>query len=275
MQDGLNSKYEALKDYFNALPGAAIAFSGGVDSTFLLYAAHEALGRKVLAVTADNGAIPESELAMAKDFCHRHGIEHVIVATRVLDLSEIARNPRNRCYLCKKYIFGKFIKEAGARGYNILCEGSNTDDQGVYRPGLLALEELKVLSPLKELDFSKEEIREMSRRLLLDTYDKPSYPCLFTRFPYGEEINDEKLSRVAKAEEKLKEMGFRNFRVRSHGDLARIELQPAEFEEFMKQDTRTAVYDYLIQTGFDYVSLDIMGFRSGSMDEAMFRKTDE
>ena len=185
MPDGLNSKYEALKDYFNALPGAAIAFSGGVDSTFLLYAAHEALGRKVLAVTADNGAIPESELAMAKDFCHRHGIEHVIVATRVLDLSEIAGNPRNRCYLCKKYIFGKFIKEAGARGYNILCEGSNTDDQGVYRPGLLALEELKVLSPLKELDFSKEEIREMSRRLLLDTYDKPSYPCLFTRFPYG------------------------------------------------------------------------------------------
>ncbi len=265
----LLNKYEMLKEYLNSLNSVAIAFSSGVDSTFLLYAAKEALGDKVIAVTASSCSFPVRELEEAKMFCLEHGIRHVVVKSEELEIEGFSHNPKNRCYLCKHELFTKIREIADKEGIKEIAEGSNLDDNGDYRPGLIAVAELGITSPLRQIGFSKEQIRILSRYLGLPTWNKQSFACLSSRFPYGEEITEKKLGMVDKAEQQLIDLGFHQLRVRIHGNIARIELDPAEFSGFMKENIRSEVYTKLKELGFTYVTLDILGYRTGSMNETL------
>lgn len=262
-------KYDRLKQYLKALGSVAIAFSSGVDSTFLLFAAKEALGENVVAVTASSCSFPERELREAKAFCRREGIRHIICESEELKIDGFARNPRNRCYLCKHELFEKILAIARREGINAVAEGSNLDDNGDYRPGLQAVAELGIKSPLRDCGFSKADIRALSKHMNLPTWNKQSFACLSSRFVYGEPITPEKLRMVDCAEQLLLDLGFHQLRVRIHGNIARIELMPAEFPRFMADDVRLKVYARLKALGFDYVTLDILGYRMGSMNETL------
>lgn len=269
MKEELLDKYEKLKDYISSFGSVAIAFSSGVDSTFLLYAAKEALGEKVIAVTASSCSFPERELNEAKEYCEKMGIRHFVIKSEELEIEGFSHNPKNRCYLCKHELFEKIGKVAKEQGINEIAEGSNLDDNGDYRPGLQAVAELGIKSPLRYIGFTKQEIRDMSEYLKLPTWNKQSFACLSSRFPYGDLINEKKLKMVDKAEQLLLDMGFHQLRVRIHGDLARIELIPEEFPKFMEEATRNTVYDKFKEYGFTYVALDIKGYRTGSMNETL------
>ena len=262
-------KYDRLKQYLKALGSVAIAFSSGVDSTFLLFAAKEALGENVVAVTASSCSFPERELREAKAFCRREGIRHIICESEELKIDGFARNPRNRCYLCKHELFEKILAIARREGINAVAEGSNLDDNGDYRPGLQAVAELGIKSPLRDCGFSKADILALSKHMNLPTWNKQSFACLSSRFVYGEPITPEKLRMVDCAEQLLLDLGFHQLRVRIHGNIARIELMPAEFPRFMADDVRLKVYARLKALGFDYVTLDILGYRMGSMNETL------
>lgn len=263
------SKYEALKQYLAELGPTAVAFSAGVDSTFLLYAAKEALGDRVIAVTASSCSFPERELAEARKYCEQNGIRHFVVESEELDIEGFSSNPLNRCYLCKHELFEKIQKIAAEEGISEIAEGSNLDDNGDYRPGLTAVAELGIRSPLRACSFTKEDVRQMSRALGLPTWDKQSFACLSSRFPYGESITREKLGMVDRAEQLLLDLGFHQLRVRIHDKLARIELMPSEFSRFMEDDVRSKVHQALKEMGFTYVTLDIAGYRTGSMNETL------
>lgn len=265
----LQEKYGKLKEYLASLGSVAVAFSGGVDSTFLLYAAWEALKDEVIAVTAASCSFPERERKEAEEYCEKLGVRHFVVRSEELQIEGFAQNPVNRCYLCKHELFGKIRDLAAKQGVKEIAEGSNLDDNGDYRPGLKAVEELGVKSPLRHIGFSKREIRELSKELKLPTWDKQSFACLASRFPYGETINEEKLQMVDRAEQLLLDMGFTQLRVRIHGDMARIELMPEEFGRFMEESTRRTVYESFREYGFTYTALDIVGYRTGSMNEAL------
>lgn len=271
IKDRLERKYGQLKDRIASEGKAAVAFSGGVDSVFLLYAAREALGDQVLALTVSLHAVPKKELEEAKEFCRTHGIRHRIERVDEFLIEGFADNPPNRCYLCKKALFTKMKGLAAEDGFLTLMEGSNVDDQGDYRPGLQALKELQIQSPLKEAGFTKAEIREMSRRLSLPTWEKPSMACLASRFVYGERITPEKMRMVELAEEYLTELGFIQRRVRMHGSLARIELLPEDIRRFMEDGSYKKVQEKLSALGFSYVTLDLNGFQSGSMNKELKR----
>lgn len=273
IKDRLERKYGQLKDRIASEGKAAVAFSGGVDSVFLLYAAREALGDKVLALTVSLHAVPKKELAEAKEFCKIYGIRHRIESVDEFSVEGFADNPPNRCYLCKKALFSRMKKLAEEEGCPVLMEGSNVDDQGDYRPGLRALAELQIQSPLKDAGFTKAEIREMSRRLGLPTWEKPSMACLASRFVYGERITPEKMDMVEQAEEYLSELGFVQRRVRMHGTLARIELLPEDMGRMMADGRYERVQEKLTSLGFSYVTLDLGGFQSGSMNKGL--KMDE
>ena len=265
----LLEKYSELKDYLSSLKSVAVAFSGGVDSSFLLYATKEALGDKVIAVTASSCSFPERELNEAKEFCSEHKIRHEVVVSEELEIEGFSHNPKNRCYLCKHELFEKIGEIADREGIKAIVEGSNLDDNGDYRPGLIAVSELGIKSPLRQIGFSKEQIRILSKYLGLPTWDKQSFACLSSRFPYGEEITERKLGMVDKAEQLLLDFGFHQVRVRIHDTIARIELEPAEFGRFMEEQIRIKVYDEFKKIGFSYVTLDILGYRTGSMNEVL------
>ncbi len=264
----INKKLNKLKEYLKSLKKVAVAYSSGVDSTFLLRIAHDVLKEDVIAITARSYSFPKRELDEAKEFCKKEKIKHIIVDSEELDIEGFKNNPVNRCYLCKKELFQKMIQIAKEQGIENIIEGSNIDDNNDYRPGQIAIKELNVKSPLKEAGLSKKEIRELSKKLGLNTADKQSFACLSSRFPYGEEITKEKLSMVDKAEQLLLDIGFHQLRVRIHGgNLARIEILEDEFEKLLKN--REKIIKKFKEFGFKYVSMDIQGYRTGSMNETL------
>lgn len=262
-------KYDDLKRAIKDFGSVAVAFSGGVDSTFLLYAAKEALGDKAVAISAKSCSFPERELNEAKEFCRAHQIRQIIFDSEELDIEGFASNPKNRCYICKRELFGKMIKIAEDEGIAVIAEGSNLDDNGDYRPGLQAIAELNIQSPLRTVGFTKEDIRALSMQLGLPTWDKPSNACLASRFVYGESITAEKLGMVDKAEQLLLDLGFRQVRVRIHGTMARIEILPDEFDKLISENVRNRITASFREIGFTYVTMDLIGYRTGSMNEVI------
>jgi uncharacterized protein len=247
-----------------------VAFSGGVDSSFLCHAAAAALGKRAVAVTIVSPMLPKSEIDDAAALAGRLGIEHILVEEPEID-EEVAENPKNRCYFCKKKEFRRIFQEARERGLAAVFDGSNQDDLTDYRPGLQALAELGVLSPLREAGLTKAEIRELSRRFDLPTWNKPAFACLASRIPYGERIDGAKLSRIEGAEIALRSFGFRQFRVRSHGDMARIEVAPEERSRFFDTALMDAVSRALKSRGFVYAALELEGYTTGSMNRVLER----
>lgn len=264
----INTKLENLKAYLRSLGSVAVAYSSGVDSTFLLKVAYDVLGEKVIAITASSRSFPKRESNEAADFCKVHGIKQITIESEELNIPEFRHNAVDRCYHCKKELFTKIIRLAKENGIEYVCEGSNMDDNGDYRPGLKAVAELGVKSPLRECDLYKEEIRELSKKMELPTWNKPSFACLASRFVYGEEINEKKLEMVEKAEQTLLDLGFKQLRVRIHGEnLARIEVLPEELERLLS--LRDTVVKALRQAGFAYITMDLQGYRTGAMNEVI------
>lgn len=268
----LLQKYEDLLSYLKSLGSLAVGFSSGVDSTFLLYAAKEALGDQVIAITAYSSMFPKRERNEALEFCEKLKVRHFLVEAKELEIPGFKENPKNRCYLCKKDLFTRIMNLAKEEGIMYVAEASNLDDNGDYRPGLQAVAELKIKSPLRACLFSKKEIRILSRHFNLPTWKKQSFACLSSRFVYGETITEEKMHMVEEAEDFLLSLGFTQLRVRIHGMLGRIELSPDEFEFFMKDDVREKVYKKMKEIGFSYVTLDLEGYRVGSMNESLSKK---
>lgn len=262
-------KLDELRSYLADKKRLVVAFSGGVDSTFLLKVAHDVLGDGVIAVTARSCSFPERELNEAKEFCKKEGIRHVVVESEELKIEGFSHNPKNRCYLCKKELFTKIWDIAKENDIPYVAEASNLDDNGDYRPGLVAVKELEVLSPLREAGLDKQTIRDLSKELGLPTWNKQSFACLSSRFVYGEEISEKKLGMVDKAEQFLLDHGFHQVRVRIHGDIARIEIAPEEFGMLFDRGLAAETNRVLKELGFSYVTLDLGGYRTGSMNDPL------
>ncbi len=271
MRQELSDKYSNLCAALRREKKLAVAFSAGVDSTLLLKAAVNTLGNEnVLAVTALSASFPEREADEADVFTRGIGVSRVTVEVDQLSIPGFRENPANRCYLCKKVLFTQMMEAAREKGFTVMAEGSNVDDLSDYRPGLKAIEELGVMSPLREAGLTKAEIRELSSELGLPTWNKPSFACLATRFVYGETISDEKLRRVELGERLLQDLGFKQFRVRIHGEegrLARIEVLPGDLEKLLEK--RQEVTAEFRKAGFDYTAMDLEGYRTGSMNEVL------
>ena len=270
---GLSEKLTRLRSTLREIGSAAVAFSSGVDSTFLLRVAHEELGDRVVAVTVRSPAFPKRELDEASAFCRAENIRHEILDSDELSVPGFADNPPDRCYHCKKAIFGEIGALARAFGLAAVVEGSNVDDDGDYRPGRRAIAELGVKSPLRDAGLTKSEIRELSRAMGLPTADKPSFACLASRFPYGERITAAGLERVGRAEQWLLDagLGLTQLRVRSHGDMARIEVPPDEIPRIAAHAAEIAAA--MKESGFAYAALDLQGYRTGSMNETLKKQS--
>jgi uncharacterized protein len=267
----LAEKEIRLNEILKGLKSAAVAFSGGVDSSFLLKAAQKALGGRAIAVTGRSLSFPERELSAARLFTREHGLVHLEIDSEELETAGFAANPVNRCYLCKKELFAKILKAAEARGLKAVLEASNIDDESDYRPGLMAIRELGVRSPLREAGLTKSDIRALSREWGLPTWDKPAFACLASRFPYGEAITAEGLKKVDAAETFLLSLGCRQVRVRCHdqGRLARIEVDEEGLDLLSAPDNRKLVADRFSSLGFTYTALDLTGYRPGSLNETL------
>jgi uncharacterized protein len=272
MDQPLLEKYDCLKDLISAAGSAVMAFSGGVDSAFLLKVCVDVLGEGVLAVTARSESFPARELAEAAELARRLGARHLVIDSEELDVPGFSDNPPHRCFLCKGELFSKVKEIARAEGLAWVFDGSNADDAGDFRPGRMAARELGVRSPLEEAGLGKQEIRDLSRMLGLPTWDKPSFACLASRFPYHTRITREALKQVDAAEEFLWQLGMRVFRVRHHDAVARLELGPREAAMALEPDVRERVVRQLKSLGYKFVTLDLEGYRTGSMNRML---TDE
>ena len=265
----MTTKLVKLHSLLHEIGSAVVAFSSGVDSTFLLRVAHEELGERAVAVTVRSQLVPWRELDEAAAFCRKEGVRHAFIDFDACAVSAVADNPPDRCYHCKKAIFEKISAFARANGLAAVVEGSNADDDGDYRPGRRAIRELGIRSPLHEVGLTKDEIRAHSRLIGLSTWSKPSFACLASRFPYGERITAAGLERVERAEQWLHDagLGLTQLRVRSHGDLARIEVPPCDIPRLAARGDE--IVAALKGLGFAYVTLDLQGYRTGSLNETL------
>mgnify|MGYP000913359722 CR=1 FL=1 len=262
-------KLDKLKNYLKRIGKIAIAFSGGTDSTFLLKTAHEILGRNTLAITVHSAFSPEREFGRAREFIKDLNLKHLVVELDILTIEKFGENPKDRCYYCKKQIFSEVIRAARNAGFSDVADGTNFDDTDDYRPGIRALKELGIVSPLKDANMTKKDIRRISRRMGIKTWKTPSSACLASRIPYGHEITREKLEMVDKAEQYISDLGFSQVRVRHHGDIARIEVETEERKVFLEGNFLEQVSLKLKGMGFKYVTLDLEGYRMGSLNEML------
>ncbi|MCM8747148.1 ATP-dependent sacrificial sulfur transferase LarE [Thermomicrobium sp. CFH 73360] len=267
MHNELRAKYDRLLERLRSLGSVVVAFSAGVDSTFLLYASRQALGDHVIAATGLSETYPEEEIAEARQLARELGVRHVMVRTEELTNPRYTMNSHQRCFFCKNELYGKLRELARAEGYAAIVDGTNADDLRDYRPGLRAAQQLGVLHPLAEVGLTKQEIRELSRIFGLRTWNKPAYACLSSRFPYGTQITVEKLRQVAAAERALRELGFRAFRVRHHEQIARLELQPEDLPRAIER--RQEIVARLRALGYEFITLDLEGYRSGSFNRTL------
>ena len=267
MTEELKSRSSNLYALLSSAGRIAIAFSGGVDSSYLLWAAHEVLGDSAVAITISSAVIPSSELEQSRSLCRSIGVRQIVIEADVFSIDHFSENPPDRCYWCKKALFGKILEEAQKYGINIVADGSNADDDNDYRPGAKAAKELGVISPLKSCGLTKSDIRELSKEAVLPTWNYPSMACLASRFPYGDLITPEGLKMVESAEAYLKRLGLSQYRVRKIGGLARIEVLPEEFS--VVQENMREISSEFMKKGFEDVILDPKGYRTGSMNELL------
>jgi uncharacterized protein len=265
----LHEKLDKLKELLKELKSVVVAYSGGVDSTFLIKVAYDVLGENAVAVTARSSTYPEREFNEAVRYIKDIGAKHIVIISEELEIEGFAKNPTNRCYYCKKELFSKIKAIAEENNINAVLDGSNLDDTGDYRPGMIAAKELQVVSPLKECGLTKNDIRALSKEMGIPTWSKPSFACLSSRFPYGNEITEPKLKMVEKAEQFLLDIGFIQVRVRHHEEIARIEVAIEEREKFFNADLMDKVAEEFKKIGYKYVTLDLQGYRTGSMNEVI------
>jgi uncharacterized protein len=270
MEMELQTTYHRLREVIRSLGSAVIAFSGGVDSSLLLKVSQDTLPGRILAVTANSATTPAHELAEAIGLARELGVPHLVIDSDELMLPEFYNNPPDKCYICKKRRFTALTALAHEHNMACLADGSNLDDQQDYRPGMRALSELAVRSPLMEAGLTKSEVRRLSRALGLATWDKPAYACLATRIPYGSPLTPEKLRQVDLAEDFIRGLGLsRQVRVRHYGDTARLEVAPQDLANFLQEEARHRVTAFLKELGFRFVTLDLEGYRMGSLNQAL------
>ncbi len=267
--DVLAARAARLREILSGYQSVLIAFSGGVDSAYLAIAAAEALGDRALAVTADSPSYPDTHRQLALSIARDFGFSHEVIHTAELERPEYRANPANRCYYCKDELYSRLATVARERGIAVVVDGNNADDRGDYRPGRQAAREHGVRSPLDDADLAKDDIRELARAAGLASWDEPASACLSSRIPYGQEVTNDALRQIERAEAVLRELGFRIFRVRHHDTTARLEIARAEMPRALEPDVNARLLASLKALGYQYVSLDLQGYRLGSLNEAL------